>query len=47
MDETGEEPGERDTEMEDVKWFAFQEAADVAGFDSEKDMIRQAAGAFG
>jgi 8-oxo-dGTP pyrophosphatase MutT (NUDIX family) len=47
MDETGEEPGERDTEMEDVKWFALQEAADVAGFDSEKDMIRQAAGAFG
>ena len=47
MDETGEEPGERDTEMEDVKWFAFQEAADVAGFDSEKDMIRQAAGPFG
>jgi 8-oxo-dGTP pyrophosphatase MutT (NUDIX family) len=47
MDETGEEPGERDTEMEDVKWFALEEAADVAGFDSEKDMIRQAAGAFG
>ena len=46
MDETGEEPGERDTEMEDVKWFALEEAADVAGFDSEKDMIRQAAGAF-
>lgn len=45
MDETGEEPGERDTEMEDVKWFALEEAADVAGFDSEKDMIRQAAGA--
>lgn len=46
MDETGEEPGERDTEMEDVKWFPLEEAADVAGFDSEKDTIRQAAGAF-
>lgn len=46
MDETGEEPGERDTEMEDVKWFPLEEAAAVAGFDSEKDMIRQAAEAF-
>jgi hypothetical protein len=29
--------------MEEVRWFALDEAADVAGFDSEKDTIRKAA----
>jgi 8-oxo-dGTP pyrophosphatase MutT (NUDIX family) len=44
MDDTGAEPGPRDAEMEDVAWFPLEEAADVAGFDSEKDIIRKAAG---
>jgi 8-oxo-dGTP diphosphatase len=47
MDETGEAPGERDAEMEEVRWFPLHEAADVAGFDSEKDVIRKAAGTVG
>ena len=42
MDATGSEPGTRDREMEDVRWFPLDEAADVAGFDSEKDIIRKA-----
>jgi 8-oxo-dGTP pyrophosphatase MutT (NUDIX family) len=42
MDDTGAEPGDRDREMEDVRWFPLDEAADVAGFDSEKDIIRTA-----
>jgi 8-oxo-dGTP pyrophosphatase MutT (NUDIX family) len=41
MDDTGEEPGPRDAEMEDVAWFPMAEAADVAGFASEKDIIRK------
>jgi 8-oxo-dGTP pyrophosphatase MutT (NUDIX family) len=44
MDDTGDEPGPRDAEMEDVAWFPLDEAADVAGFASEKDIIRKAAG---
>jgi 8-oxo-dGTP pyrophosphatase MutT (NUDIX family) len=43
MDDSGAEPGTRDAEMEDVKWFLLAEAADVAGFDSEKRIIRKAA----
>ncbi|MGH2678379.1 MAG: NUDIX hydrolase [Actinomycetota bacterium] len=42
MDHTGAEPGPRDREMEDVRWFPLDQAADVAGFDSEKDIIRTA-----
>jgi 8-oxo-dGTP pyrophosphatase MutT (NUDIX family) len=42
MDDTGAEAGPRDREMEDVRWFPLVEAADVAGFDSEKDIIRTA-----
>jgi hypothetical protein len=28
--------------MEEVRWFPLEEAADVAGFDSEKEVIRKA-----
>jgi 8-oxo-dGTP pyrophosphatase MutT (NUDIX family) len=42
MDDTGAEPGPRDREMEEVRWFPIDQAADVAGFDSEKDIIRTA-----
>ena len=47
MDESGEEPGERDHEMEEVRWFPMSEAADIAGFKSEKEILRKAAEAFG
>ena len=43
MEDTGEEPGPRDQEMEEVRWFPAKEAADVAGFDSEQDILRKAA----
>jgi 8-oxo-dGTP pyrophosphatase MutT (NUDIX family) len=42
MEDTGEEPGPRDQEMEEVRWFDAGEAADVAGFDSERDILRKA-----
>ncbi len=42
MDATDEPPGERDREMEEVRWFSLEEAAEVAGFDSEKEVIRKA-----
>ena len=43
MEDTGEEPGPRDHEMEEVRWFGLGEAAGVAGFKSEKDILRKAA----
>jgi 8-oxo-dGTP pyrophosphatase MutT (NUDIX family) len=43
MDDSGRSPEERDREMEEVRWFPLDEAADVAGFSSEKDIIRKAA----
>ena len=43
MDATDEPPGPRDREMEEVRWFPLEDAADVAGFDSEKKVIREAA----
>jgi 8-oxo-dGTP pyrophosphatase MutT (NUDIX family) len=43
MDDAGEEPGERDREMEEVRWFPLGRAVDVAGFSSEKDILRKAA----
>jgi 8-oxo-dGTP pyrophosphatase MutT (NUDIX family) len=43
MDDTGDPPGQRDAEMEEVRWFPMDEARDVAGFDSEKEMIAKAA----
>ena len=43
MDASDEPPGPRDREMEEVGWFPLEDAADVAGFDSEKKVIREAA----
>lgn len=43
MDASDEEPGERDHEMEEVRWFDLRAAADVAGFKSEKEILRKAA----
>ncbi len=40
MDDSGEEPGERDREMEEIRWFPAAEAPDIAGFDSEKRLLR-------
>lgn len=45
MEATGAEPGARDMEMEEVGWFPLEEASGVAGFESEKDIIRKAANA--
>jgi 8-oxo-dGTP pyrophosphatase MutT (NUDIX family) len=42
MDAADEPPGPRDREMEEVRWFPLEEAADVAGFDSEKEVIQKA-----
>jgi 8-oxo-dGTP pyrophosphatase MutT (NUDIX family) len=47
MEHDGEEPGERDQEMEEVRWFPLKEASSVAGFKSEKQIIRRAAEAVG
>lgn len=47
MEHSGEEPGERDQEMEEVRWFRLHTAPDVAGFRSEKDILRKAAEAAG
>lgn len=44
MDLTRDEPGERDEEMEEIAWFPLSEAARVAGYDSEKDVLKRAAG---
>lgn len=43
MEDTGEPPGERDHEMEEVRWFELARAPEVAGFDSEQEMLRKAA----
>ncbi len=42
MDAVDELPGPRDREMEEVRWFSFEEAPDVAGFESERKVIRKA-----
>jgi 8-oxo-dGTP pyrophosphatase MutT (NUDIX family) len=42
MDDAGEEPGPRDAEMEEVDWVPLERAPEVAGFDSEKDVLRRA-----
>jgi 8-oxo-dGTP pyrophosphatase MutT (NUDIX family) len=47
MDDTGEEPGDRDQEMEEVRWFPLGDAPKVAGFKSEKEILRKAAEAAG
>jgi 8-oxo-dGTP pyrophosphatase MutT (NUDIX family) len=43
MEDSGEAPGPRDREMEDVAWFPAEEAVGAAGFDTEKDILRRAA----
>ncbi|MGH2692148.1 MAG: NUDIX hydrolase [Actinomycetota bacterium] len=43
MEHSGEEPVERDHEMEEVRWFRLHAAPDIAGFKSEKDILRRAA----
>lgn len=43
MEALDDDPGERDREMEEVRWFPIDEAEGAAGFDSEKDVIRRAA----
>ena len=43
MDSSGDEAGERDREMEEIAWFPLDEAETVAGYDSEKDVLRRAA----
>ena len=47
MEDTGDEPGEPDGEMEEVRWFPANEAPDVAGFDSEKKILRGVAEGIG
>lgn len=47
MDDTGEEPGERDHEMEEVRWFRLDAASEIAGFKSEKEILRKVAEALG
>ncbi len=42
MDASDEKPGPRDQEMEEVRWFDLHAAADVAGFKSEKEILRKA-----
>lgn len=43
MDDSGDTPGPRDQEMEEVRWFPLDQAAEVAGFASEQDVLRSAA----
>jgi 8-oxo-dGTP pyrophosphatase MutT (NUDIX family) len=40
MDDTGEEPGEREREMVEVRWFPLEEAAEVAGYKAEQEILR-------
>lgn len=47
MEGVREEPDARDHEMEDVRWFPLAEAEDVAGFESEREVIADAADALG
>ncbi|MGH2685508.1 MAG: NUDIX hydrolase [Actinomycetota bacterium] len=43
MEDSGEEPGPRDQEMEEVRWFPAHQASKRAGFKSEKEILRKAA----
>ncbi len=43
MEMTGGDSSLRDMEMEEVDWFPLAEAADVVGFDSEREVLRKAA----
>ncbi len=42
MEPKGRATGKRDSEMEEVRWFLLDEAIDVAGYRSEKDVLRRA-----
>ena len=42
MEPSGRATGKRDGEMEEVRWFHLDEAIDVAGYRSEKDILRRA-----
>lgn len=42
MDHTGGDASLRDREMEDVAWYPLEEATEIAGFPSEKDVLRRA-----
>ena len=43
MQHTGGDEALRDAEMEEVAWFPLGEAPSIAGFDSERDILRKAA----
>ncbi len=42
MDDSGDAPGPRDREMEDVRWFPLDQAVSAAGYDSERDILAKA-----
>ena len=43
MAATGGDPSQRDEEMEEVRWFPLEGAVDVAGYESEREVLRKAA----
>lgn len=47
MEAEAEDPAGRDREMEEVRWFPLAEAPSVAGFDSEREVIAEAASGLG
>ena len=47
MERTGGDFADDDAEMEEVRWFPLEEAAKVASFASEKEVIHRAAEALG
>ena len=47
MRATGGDISQHDTEMEEVRWFPLAEGLKEAGYRSERDVIRRAAGALG
>lgn len=42
MDPVREDPEVRDREMEEVRWFPLDEAEEIVGFESERDVIGRA-----
>lgn len=45
MDAVEEEPARRDREMEEVRWFPLDRAAEVIGFESEREVVARAGAA--
>jgi ADP-ribose pyrophosphatase YjhB (NUDIX family) len=43
MEAIGGDTARHDHEMEEVRWFPLASAADTAGYDTERDVIRKAA----